>query len=193
MVRVWRPRRLRFFLRTRHLAPPRDYSEATAEEIDREVRTLLDEAYQRAKQILTANRDKLDVIAKALLEFEDPRRLANRRQSSSNGRMLKPAHRGSPRAAAKKMEPEKTAQTSRRRPRRHSSASPAPSAAPPRKPLLLSSSFGVGCSVFRCFRACSRWSPVFSPRVARGVIACWQRCVGEGVSPSRDFSSAITS
>src|SRR5438046_10695187 len=54
----------------RDISRARDYSEATAEEIDREVRTLLDEAYQRAKQILTANREKLDLIAKALLEFE---------------------------------------------------------------------------------------------------------------------------
>ena len=48
----------------------RDYSEATAEEIDREVRRLLDDAYQTAKQALIANRDPLDAIAKALLEYE---------------------------------------------------------------------------------------------------------------------------
>src|SRR5437879_12663051 len=55
----------------RDISRARDYSEATAEEIDHEVRKLLDEAYQRAKQILTANRDKHDIIAKALLELEN--------------------------------------------------------------------------------------------------------------------------
>jgi cell division protease FtsH len=54
----------------RELTRNRDYSEATAEEIDREVRRLLDDAYQTAKQTLIANRDKLDAIAKALLEYE---------------------------------------------------------------------------------------------------------------------------
>ena len=54
----------------RDISRARDYSEATAEEIDREVRRFLDDAYQRAKDTLIANRDKLDVIAKALLEFE---------------------------------------------------------------------------------------------------------------------------
>jgi len=54
----------------RELTRNRDYSEATAEEIDREVRRLLDDAYQTAKQTLIASRDKLDAIAKALLEYE---------------------------------------------------------------------------------------------------------------------------
>ncbi|HME89370.1 MAG TPA: ATP-dependent zinc metalloprotease FtsH [Chthoniobacterales bacterium] len=54
----------------RELTRNRDYSEATAEEIDREVRRLLDDAYQTAKQTLLANRHQLDAIAKALLEYE---------------------------------------------------------------------------------------------------------------------------
>jgi len=54
----------------RELTRNRDYSEATAEEIDREVRRLLDDAYQTAKQTLLANRDHLDAIAKTLLEYE---------------------------------------------------------------------------------------------------------------------------
>jgi cell division protease FtsH len=48
----------------------RDYSEATAQEIDREVRKLCDDAYQRAKETLVKNREKLEAIAKALLEYE---------------------------------------------------------------------------------------------------------------------------
>jgi cell division protease FtsH len=54
----------------RDISRARDYSEATAEQIDQEVRKLLDDAYHLAKETLTANRDKLEVIAKALLEFE---------------------------------------------------------------------------------------------------------------------------
>src|SRR5438067_5253727 len=54
----------------RELTRNRDYSEATAEEIDREVRRLLDDAYQTAKQTLLANRSHLDSIAKTLLEYE---------------------------------------------------------------------------------------------------------------------------
>jgi cell division protease FtsH len=48
----------------------RGYSEATAQEIDTEVRKFCDDAYTRAKDLLVANRDKLVAIAKALLEYE---------------------------------------------------------------------------------------------------------------------------
>jgi len=54
----------------RDIGKNRDYSEATAQEIDREVRGLCDNAYARAKELLSANREKLETIAKALLEFE---------------------------------------------------------------------------------------------------------------------------
>ena len=54
----------------RDLGRQRGYSEATAQEIDREVRKIIDDAYARAVKLLTDNRDKLETIAKALLEFE---------------------------------------------------------------------------------------------------------------------------
>src|SRR4051812_34355200 len=54
----------------RDISRSRDYSEATAEEIDGEVRNLIDNAYARAKELLTAQRDKLEAVAKALLEYE---------------------------------------------------------------------------------------------------------------------------
>jgi cell division protease FtsH len=54
----------------RDISRARDYSEATAEEIDQEVRKLIDDSYQTAKKTLLAHRDKLEVIAKALLEYE---------------------------------------------------------------------------------------------------------------------------
>ncbi len=46
------------------------YSDATAEKIDREVRSIIEEAYQRAIKLLTEHRQYLDIIAKELLEKE---------------------------------------------------------------------------------------------------------------------------
>jgi len=46
------------------------YSEHVASEIDREVRKLVDDAYNKAEQLLEENIDKLHDIAKALLEYE---------------------------------------------------------------------------------------------------------------------------
>merc|ERR1711916_272898 len=48
----------------------KDYSESTAQEIDREVKRLIDEGYERANKIITENRDKLEKIANSLLEHE---------------------------------------------------------------------------------------------------------------------------
>ena len=45
-------------------------SEQTAEEIDREVRSIIDMCYGRAKTILQDNRDKLEVMAQALMQYE---------------------------------------------------------------------------------------------------------------------------
>jgi len=47
-----------------------DYSEATAREIDEEVRSIVETQYQVAKRVISENRDKLDRLATALLERE---------------------------------------------------------------------------------------------------------------------------
>ena len=47
-----------------------NYSDAIAYEIDLEIQRIIKECYARAKQILTENRDKLDLIANTLLEVE---------------------------------------------------------------------------------------------------------------------------
>ncbi|HDX9631303.1 TPA: ATP-dependent zinc metalloprotease FtsH [Bacillus cereus] len=47
-----------------------NYSDAIAHEIDVEMQTIIKECYARANQILTEKRDKLDLIAKTLLEVE---------------------------------------------------------------------------------------------------------------------------
>ncbi len=48
----------------------RDYSEEAAKAIDDEVRLILDRNYKRAKQIIEENRNKMVVLANALLEVE---------------------------------------------------------------------------------------------------------------------------
>ncbi len=48
----------------------RTYSEATALEIDLEVRKLCDDAYAKASEVIGKHRNELDLIAKALLEYE---------------------------------------------------------------------------------------------------------------------------
>jgi cell division protease FtsH len=54
----------------RDLGRSRNYSEATAEHIDEEVKRLIDEAYAKATSLLTQYRVQLDAIAAALLEYE---------------------------------------------------------------------------------------------------------------------------
>ncbi len=54
----------------REIAEQRDYSEAVAQEIDREVRRFIDEAHSRAREILTTYRDKLTALAQRLIEKE---------------------------------------------------------------------------------------------------------------------------
>jgi len=54
----------------REIAQHRDYSEATAIQIDEQVRKLVNQGYNTAKQILEDNRDVLEKIAAALLERE---------------------------------------------------------------------------------------------------------------------------
>ncbi len=54
----------------REIATHRDYSEHTAQEIDKEVRRIVEEAEEKATELLGANLDKLHLLATALLERE---------------------------------------------------------------------------------------------------------------------------
>lgn len=54
----------------REISEQRDYSEAVAEEIDSEVRKLVNDAYNKARQILLDYRDQLHAVANRLLEVE---------------------------------------------------------------------------------------------------------------------------
>jgi len=54
----------------REMMRSKDYSERIAQEIDGEVKRIIDEAYARAKNIIETHRDKLEMIAQKLLEYE---------------------------------------------------------------------------------------------------------------------------
>ena len=54
----------------REISEQRDYSESVAQQIDQEVRSLVTDAYNKARQILAQYRDKLDAVAERLLEEE---------------------------------------------------------------------------------------------------------------------------
>lgn len=74
-------------------AGPCDYSEATAEQIDQEVRKLLDNAYQLARTTLIADRGKLEGIAKGLLDYEtlDSSQI---KEIVEHGRLMEPPQSG---------------------------------------------------------------------------------------------------
>jgi cell division protease FtsH len=52
------------------LLSAKEYSEDTARLIDAEVKKIIDETYQRVKEILTSKKDKLEELARLLLEKE---------------------------------------------------------------------------------------------------------------------------
>lgn len=54
----------------RDMQSEQNYSDAIAYEIDQEIQQFIQSCYDRAKQILTENREKLELIAKTLLEIE---------------------------------------------------------------------------------------------------------------------------
>ena len=54
----------------KEITKQKDYSEKTAEEIDNEIRAIVNERYKYAKKLLLDNRNILDNIAQALLEVE---------------------------------------------------------------------------------------------------------------------------
>ena len=54
----------------REMARTKVYSEDTAREIDAEMKRIIDEQYKVAYDLIHGNRDKLELIAKSLLEFE---------------------------------------------------------------------------------------------------------------------------
>jgi cell division protease FtsH len=89
----------------RDISRARDYSEATAEQIDGEVRKLLNDAYQTAKSVLTTHRTTLEAIAKALLEYETLDGVQIK-EIVKHGRLMNPPPSVPP-PSSQKMPPEK--------------------------------------------------------------------------------------
>jgi cell division protease FtsH len=58
----------------REISEQRDYSEDVAQQIDKEVRKIVSEAYDHARSIIIEYRDKLDSVAQRLLEVETIKR-----------------------------------------------------------------------------------------------------------------------
>jgi cell division protease FtsH len=54
----------------REISEQRDYSEAVAQQIDKEVRKLIDEAFTQAQKLLKRYQVELDAVANRLLEVE---------------------------------------------------------------------------------------------------------------------------
>jgi cell division protease FtsH len=54
----------------RDMMRTKDYSESTAQDIDMEVKRIVDGAFQTAKKLIEDNRDKLELVANGLLEYE---------------------------------------------------------------------------------------------------------------------------
>ena len=54
----------------RDINSEQNYSEAIAHEIDMEVQRIIKEAYARCKEILTEHKDKLELVAQMLIEYE---------------------------------------------------------------------------------------------------------------------------
>ncbi len=99
----------------RDITHAKDYSEHTAIEIDREVRRIVDEAYQKARTLLSEHTPLLHSLAERLLEKEvvDGAEVAEMVKAYKEGRPLPTAE---PAAAADSTSPDQSS-TSKQRPR----------------------------------------------------------------------------
>ncbi len=73
----------------RDISRSRCHSESTQQQIDREVHRIINDAYERARGIITTHRDRLETIAKALLEYETLDAI-HIREIIDHGRLLTP-------------------------------------------------------------------------------------------------------
>ena len=48
----------------------KEYSEKTAETIDKEIKAITGQAYEQAKTLISSNKERLEQIAQALLKYE---------------------------------------------------------------------------------------------------------------------------
>lgn len=107
----------------REISEQRDYSDAIAEQIDTEVRRIIDSAHKLATEILTQHRDKLDFVSQRLLEVETLE--ATEFVALMEGKDV--ASASSPSSGNTKVSPPKTADSSeRQRPSLDLPPSPSP-------------------------------------------------------------------
>ena len=100
----------------RSITTQKNVSEATMQKVDLEIRRIIDEQYALARKLIEDNRDKVETMAKALLEMRDARLRPGRR------------HHAGPTAASAQAGPIGRARhdlRSRRRPRRRAHVKPA--------------------------------------------------------------------
>ncbi len=95
-----------------------DYSDEIAREIDDEIRRMVEESHQTAKDILTENRESLERISKILLEREtiDAEQFVQLLAGKSEEEVFGPEEEEGPTAPATPPEPEKKAQREGPRP-----------------------------------------------------------------------------
>ena len=98
----------------RSITTHKNVSEATMQKVDAEIRRIIDEQYALARRLIEENRDKVEAMAKALLEWETHRRRPDQRHHG--GPAAAPAEAGCAGAAAAAASP-----TRRARPRRRCS------------------------------------------------------------------------
>ncbi len=79
----------------RDMTSSRGYSEDTARKIDSEIKLLIDNSYQRARELLMKYRPQMDTLAKALLEYETLDG-AQVREIMQHGQMLNPPNNKPP-------------------------------------------------------------------------------------------------
>ncbi|MGE9268961.1 MAG: ATP-dependent zinc metalloprotease FtsH [Verrucomicrobiales bacterium] len=91
----------------RDISQQKNYSEDTAQKIDQEIKRFMDEAYEKATRLLHENRDKLDLIAQALLDFEtlDAHHIAD---LMKDGEMKNPPKNPEPPALPEEVEEKKS-------------------------------------------------------------------------------------
>ena len=100
-----------------------DYSDAVASQIDAEVRKVIDEGFDRAKQTLIKNRKLLDAIAERLIEVETIE--AADLETLLEGVQVSKAERGKLLQGEQAGEPKKTTKPRRVRPKPEAGLSPA--------------------------------------------------------------------
>jgi len=116
----------------RDIALHKDYSEHTAIEIDREVRRVIDEAYQKARSLLSEHIELLHAVAQRLLEKEvlDGSEVEAMAKAFKEGREMPPSIQAAPPGG----EPARPADAAREKPRKVEEE-PAIAGLPP-KPVL---------------------------------------------------------